>query len=706
MRSLPVLFSALAALFIYLPSVSFNRTLDDIVHVPSPDQKTLDPWSGAWTQPYWHGQHAGGGLYRPVTSSTFWLESKLGMPLWARHFLNVSLHAAITGLVVGLALRVGFGPGMSLVTGLMFAAHPTHVEAVAGLVGRAELLAALWILIALHLHLNRIRHPERNPMSSFLAFTAIAFLAAGSKESAWPLAIMALPLHATEKASLTRALPAFAGYAAGLGGHFLLRHHALGGWINVPHQLIAPVDNPLVLLHGWSRVEGGIRVAGVFLGHLLLPLRLSPDYSGDTLLSGNPFPLSLLGGSLLLLGLPALLIIGWKHRNTAFGFACLAAGTWIGLALLLTMNVFMNIGTIMADRLLFWPSAGWSLLAGAMLFTLNPIASSSRRWMVSGPLSLCLIGAYAFVTISYLPVWKNNLALFEYARRTMPNSPRVWSGYGKSLEEAGRYDDALEALHHSQKLAPGFQLPWAQEAALLIERGRFQEAKAPLAEALRRNPEDIGSQVNQTIIWLHEGNFKDARSKLEEILARNPRHALARKYLAMAMDNEGSPEEAAEAWKSYLALAPNDADALNSLARAMALQSGGARDAERLARQAIALDDRKPDYFDTLAQALYQQDKVAEAANAWRECLRRAPENDSALNDLAWILATQLDRAAEAETLAMHAVRIAPDNPNYRDTLAETLSRQGKTKEASQVAREGLELKNAPASLRRFLSGG
>jgi len=707
MRRLPVLLSALAAFLVYVPSVSFDRTLDDVLQVPSPDQKTLDPWSSAWTQPYWHGQYAGGGLYRPVTSSTFWLESTLGAPLWARHLLNVSLHAVITGLLAAFCRAVGFGPGMSLVAGLLFAVHPTHVEAVAGLVGRAELLAALWIVIALHLHLHRIRHPERNPVASFLAFTAIAFLAAGSKESAWSLAFIVLPLHAALGAPLARAVPAFAGYAAGLCGHFLLRHHALGGWINIPHQVATPVDNQLVLLHGWSRLEAGIRVAGVFLAHLLLPFRLSPDYSGDTLaVSGSLFAPSFLAGCSLLLGWPALLVIGWKRRNTQFGFACLAAGTWIGLAFFLTMNVFMNLGTIMADRLLFWPSAGWSLFAGAVLFTLNPGGSLRPRWLVPAFVSFCLVGVYACVTISYLPVWKNNLALFEYAHRTTPASPRVWSGYGKSLEEAGRYEDALEALHQSQHLAPEYQLPWAQEAAILIGRQRFQEAKAPLAEALRLNSGDIASQVNEAIIWLHEGRFKDVRSRLEEILARNPRHVLARKYLAMAMENEGTPEEAEQAWRSYLELAPYDADALNSMARAMAAQSGGASDAEQLARQAIALDERKSDYFDTLAQALYQQNKVQEAADAWRECLRRGPENPSAMNDLAWVLATQLNRAAEAETLAMHAVRIAPDNPNYRDTLAEALSRQGKTKEATQVAGEGLKLKDAPASLRRFLSGG
>ena len=149
--SLSLYLPALIALAVYLPSLSFDRTLDDIEQVPAPGERITQSWPQVWTQPYWKN-FSGGGLFRPVTSATFWVEGKLGTPIWSRHLVNVLLNATVTLLLVRLALRLGLGTLTAILAGLLFAVHPTHVEAVAGLVGRAELIAALWILLALHLH--------------------------------------------------------------------------------------------------------------------------------------------------------------------------------------------------------------------------------------------------------------------------------------------------------------------------------------------------------------------------------------------------------------------------------------------------------------------------------------------------------------------------------------------------------------------------
>jgi len=705
MRRVSLFLPALIALFLYLPSLSFDRTLDDLAQVPSPDQKTTAAWTYAWTHPYWSGEYVGGGLYRPVTSSSFWLESRIGAPLWARHLVNVVLYALVTGFVARMAMIFGFAFWAVMAAGLLFAVHPTHVETVAGLVGRAEILAALGMLIALHLHDRVLRVPVQKPFAWVLAFTGLAFLAAGSKESAWLLALFALPLHARHGKRLREGWPAFAGYAAGLLGHLLLRRHILGGWLNAPHVVPGPDENPLVLLHGWDRLGAGLRVAGVSLGHLVFPVHLSPDYTGSTVrLSISAFDPAFLAGCSFLVICPALLVAGWRRRSTPWGVACLAAGIWIGTAFLLTMNVFLNLATILADRLLFWPSAGWSLLVGASVFA---IAGRDRpRLLVPAAATVLLASAYAAITLTYLPVWKNNLVLFDHARRVAPTSPRIWSAYGKALTDSGRTNEALAALHESQRLSPRYLRPWAQEAGLLIATGRLEEAKAPLREALRIYPGDIASRINEAILWLYEGKAKDSVTRLREILNEAPRHFVARKYLALALEQEGTPAEAEAAWRSYLELDPQDAGALNSLARILATEPNRAREAEELTRRALAIDPSVPEYHDTLGEALVRQGKFPDAAAEWRAYLKQVPDNAGILNDLAWILATELGAAGEAEALARKAVGIAPKNPDYRDTLAESLARQGKTAEAARVAREALTLDGAPANLRRFLPSG
>jgi predicted Zn-dependent protease len=118
------------------------------------------------------------------------------------------------------------------------------------------------------------------------------------------------------------------------------------------------------------------------------------------------------------------------------------------------------------------------------------------------------------------------------------------------------------------------------------------------------------------------------------------------------------------------------------------------------------MDPNTPEYHDTLGGVLVRQNKFQDAAAEWRAYLKQVPDNPGVLNDLAWILATELNAAGEAETLARKAVGIAPQDPQYRDTLAESLARQGKTAEAARVAREALALEGASPDLRRFLSSG
>jgi superkiller protein 3 len=310
------------------------------------------------------------------------------------------------------------------------------------------------------------------------------------------------------------------------------------------------------------------------------------------------------------------------------------------------------------------------------------------------------------VTVAYLPAWKDNLALFDHAKQVAPGSARVWSAYGRALKDAGRFEEAQDAFHRSQALSPRFLPGWSQEAAMLIAIGRPEEAKAPLEEALRLAPGDVSCLVNQAIVWYTEGKTREAEERLRGILERFPRVAPARRCLALCLEQDGNAPEAAAEWRRYLELAPGDAEALNSLARILVVDPAGAAEAERLARRAIAIDSRNPEFLDTLGAALFHQGKFQEAAEAWQACLKADPDRPGVLNDLAWILATELGRAAEAESLARKAVALEPKDPDYLDTLAECLFRQGKREDAAQVARKAMTLEGAKADLRRFLQSG
>ena len=100
----------------------------------------------AWFETYWRYPFSSSGLYRPLTILTFGIDwSLFGGDPWWFHLVNVLMHAVATALVV-LVTAQGLRPVPALTAGLVFAVHPVHVEAVANVVGRAEMLVAIGLL--------------------------------------------------------------------------------------------------------------------------------------------------------------------------------------------------------------------------------------------------------------------------------------------------------------------------------------------------------------------------------------------------------------------------------------------------------------------------------------------------------------------------------------------------------------------------------
>lgn len=445
--AVPLLAGALAAV-LYLPTVTFDLVLDSEVMLRRNDflQDSATGLLDPWRHEYWHGCGIGPGRgnYRPLTVTTYLLTLRAGLDFPAvHHALNVLAHAVGTGLITRLLLRVGLALPIAAATGLAFAVHPVHVESVADVVGRAELLMALFAALALLAHLRAAEAAAWGRRGPWLAAAlTLGFLAMASKENG--VAVVGL-------VPVVEGLAAACGHPARWSGrdrwlawglwlvplalYLGIRHAALGIWFQSGG---AHVVSPLSALPLGERLPLALAVLAQVWRVSLPVARLSADYYFDQLTVPEGFTdlgvlLGLLGLALLA-GLPLLLPARPGDRTALIALLGLA---WFAVTWLPTSHVVFVPGELFAERWLHLPIAGLLLWAAALL----------RRLAGGGPLWRVLVGGLIAVMIAsaawHLPAWHDGRRLALATVRAAPRSWRALFNAGTEELFAGNYRAAI-----------------------------------------------------------------------------------------------------------------------------------------------------------------------------------------------------------------------------------------------------------------------
>ncbi len=410
---------AACAFLIYLGALWNGFALDDRAiilqnpHVAAP--------SGLWrvfVESYWRPE-VGGHLYRPLAIVTYALDALVDGAPWF-HFVNLLWHAAASVAVAALARRL-LGVAAGLAAGLVFAAHPVHVEAVANVVGRAELMVGLFSVLAVYAGLWR---------QSIAWSTAALALGLLSKENAAAIpAIIACGWLVGIGRPPRRKLAAFVAAWAVIGaGYAAVRWAVLHGHTGF-HE-VAPVFSGA----GPVPVRLTAIAALADIGRLLIfPLTLRVDYSpAERTLVTSPLDGRFLIGLACLAIWGVLLGRAWRRRRRveALGLA------WIAIAYLPVANLLFPSGVLVAERTLYAPSIGLALALGAWLARLE-----LRRAALVAGLLLLAGGVRSAVRV---PVWHDDLSVVLSILGDSPASYRGPQYTAMSLQARRMPERALE----------------------------------------------------------------------------------------------------------------------------------------------------------------------------------------------------------------------------------------------------------------------
>ncbi|MCX8072095.1 MAG: hypothetical protein N3C12_06565 [Candidatus Binatia bacterium] len=496
-----------------------------------------------------------GNLYRPLTIGTFALDHAwFGWEAWWFHLVNLLVHAGVTLSVALLGFRLfPRQPALPVVAALLFAVHPIHTEAVTGLVGRAELLAALFSLAAM---LSAVRADEqRQPRGQrlWMALALVSFTAALlCKESA----ITALPLLLLLRVALRherwwaglgaelRKLDWLA-FAACAGAVFLLRALALSSEPGV--EAPDPIDNILASVPAWQRMGTALAIQWDYWSQFVFPLVLSADYSYPQIV-----PVSSLLNFGTIAGL-ALLVgtVAWGIRAPGpTGFVLLFP--WVAFAV--TSNLLFPIGTVRGERLAYFPSVAWCWwLAAVLVYISRFVRPFVALLVVAFP-----VVAYAGRTYVRNFDWRDQATLFARTAQDAPRSSKALKNHAVALRDAGKFAEALEVYGKAWVLYP-FDKGIAFGSGEVADRlGRLPEAEFWYKKTLELEPQHAGALNNLCRLFVAQGRWQEAEDACRSGLRLQAAQPNLWKGLGLAWIGGGKLEQGKEALNIALRLQPND----------------------------------------------------------------------------------------------------------------------------------------------------
>ncbi|MFH0945208.1 MAG: hypothetical protein V2A76_08430 [Planctomycetota bacterium] len=496
-RWLPYGLAALLAVLVSLNTLSGEFVYDDLTYVQG--NPSVLGEKGVFTEPAAPLLETL-GLYRPLTVLTYRWNARLGglepLPF---HLVNVLLHALASLLVVSLAAHCGASRFVAGLAGMLFAAHPVHVEAVAWIVGRAEILATILAILAILAH---GRPGDRRPVARAWLGALLFAAAALAKESALCLPAFFLLRDLLSRPAvparriLLRLLPAVTACLALV----LVRFLVLGRF--GPDVSADPFLGGLPL---GERALLGLAVIGKALRLMVVPQPASVYYLPTSMMTSQA---ALLG---LLFAIPVLaLAVFWRRRSRDTGLLGLVLGA-VGLLPFLHL---IPIGAVFGDRFLYLPSAGFCVALACLLMAGSsgtPGTEGTRgalRLLIAGSILLLFSG----LTVRRNPVFAAPIPLWEEAVAYEPDAAIPHYQLAHFYKEVGLLEYEGEnrkgAIFHfleSLRLGPGLLHAAAAHLALgEYAAARLRDAAGAAAHhraSLQINPNQVDALLDLAALY-------------------------------------------------------------------------------------------------------------------------------------------------------------------------------------------------------------
>ncbi len=559
--------------------------------------------------------------WHPLTWVSLMLDTTIfGDRPFGHHLVNLALHLANTLLLACLLARMTGRVVPSMVVAGLFALHPLHVESVAWVSERKDVLSTFLWLAAMAAYLFHLRRPTPARYAAIVVLFGLGLMA---KPMLVTLPVVLLLLDAwplgrfcgggrtggAVRRVLLEKVPLLALSLASSVVTFVAQQR--GGSVSDFHVL------PFA-----RRLSNALVSYVAYLDRTVAPRGLAILYPHP----GEGWPAWRVALSVVLLVAVTAAVVRLARSRPWF-----AVGWLWYVGTLLPVIGLVQVGMqSMADRYTYVPLIGIFLAAAWGLDDAFD-GPRCRRVLAGAWVAACIVLALAsWRQVGY---WKDGVSLFTRALAVAEGNALTHNNLAVALLARG--DDAGAERHYRLALTydPTNAVAHYNLGIIAERSSKWSEALVHYREAVRIDPKLALARNNLGIALARAGDLPGAETQLRQALAINPRHPQARYNLGFTLQKLGRLDEAAAEYRAALEIEPSNADALDNLADVL-MTTGKPADAAEVFSRVTALRPGSAPAFNNLGIALARSGRLEEARRAFVGALRLDPRDAGARSNL------------------------------------------------------------------------